>query len=128
MRSRRSFSDPGQARAADAFVAPGAWVSHVVLVETVWVLSAVYGLTPARCATAIERLLDHRDLTVQEADVVRRSLERFRARPVLGFSDCLVAEIATKAGHVPVGTFDRKLGGSPGTRLLRGRRQERGPT
>jgi predicted nucleic acid-binding protein len=30
-------------------------------------------------------------------------------RPSLGFSDCLVLEIARKAGHVPLGTFDRAL-------------------
>jgi predicted nucleic acid-binding protein len=25
------------------------------------------------------------------------------------FSDCLILEIAKKAGHVPVGTFDREM-------------------
>ena len=30
--------DAKQATAAEAFVNPGAWVSHLVLVETVWVL------------------------------------------------------------------------------------------
>jgi hypothetical protein len=28
-------------------------------------------------------------------------------RPALGFSDCLILEIARKAGHLPLGTFDR---------------------
>jgi predicted nucleic acid-binding protein len=27
----------------------------------------------------------------------------------LGFSDCLVLETARKAGHLPLGTFDRDL-------------------
>jgi predicted nucleic acid-binding protein len=29
--------------------------------------------------------------------------------PALGFSDCLILEIARKAGHVPLGTFDKRL-------------------
>jgi hypothetical protein len=33
-----------------------------------------------------------------------------RRKPALGFSDCFVLEIAGKAGHVPLGTFDRNLG------------------
>lgn len=102
--------DAKQVAAAEAFVAPGAWVSHVVLVETAWVLDAVYGLDAARIAAAIAMLLDHRDLTLQDPDVVAAALGAFRARPKLGFSDCMVLEIARKAGHVPLGTFDRQLG------------------
>ena len=114
--------DPAQARAADEFVSAGAWISHVVLVETVWVLSAVYDLTPAQCATAVARLLEHDALAVQDGDVVQRALERFGKRKSLGFSDCLVVEIAAKAGHLPVGTFDRALGKVPGATWIRGRR------
>ena len=51
----------------------------------------------------------HRDLTVQDAEVVVAALVHYRSRPSLGFSDCLVLEIARKAGHVPMGTFDRTL-------------------
>src|SRR2546430_10668451 len=38
-----------------------------------------------------------------------RSLEEFKKRPALGFSDCLVLEIARKAGQLPLATFDRNL-------------------
>ena len=34
--------DAEQTVAAEAFVAPGAWISQVVLVETLWVLESVY--------------------------------------------------------------------------------------
>jgi predicted nucleic acid-binding protein len=37
------------------------------------------------------------------------ALETFRRRPTLGFSDCLLVELAQKAGHLPLGTFDRDL-------------------
>jgi len=101
--------DARQVAAAEAFVAPGAWVSHLVLVEAIWVLDSVYELAPDRLASAVELLLQHRDLTIQDADVVTRALDAFRARPALGFSDCLVLEVARQAGHLPLGTFDRAL-------------------
>ena len=101
--------DPDQAAAAEAFVEPGAWVSHLVLAETLWVLDSVYGRTPAQLAKAVELLLNHKNLTVQDADVVSAAVVSFRARPSLGFSDCLVLEIARKAGHLPLGTFDKTL-------------------
>jgi len=44
---------------AERFVAPGAWVSHLVLAEITWVLSAVYGLRHAAIATTVEMLLSH---------------------------------------------------------------------
>jgi len=101
--------DPGEASSADAFTAGGAWVSLLVLAETARVLDAVYERSAAQIATGIEMLLNHRDLTLQDADVVEHALEQFRRRPGAGFSDCLVVEIARKAGHLPVGTFDRDL-------------------
>lgn len=102
--------DEKQVSAAEAFVARGAWVSHLVLAETTWVLGAAYELAHADIATAVEMLLHHQNLTVQDAEVVEAALQQYRDKPSLGFSDCLVLEIARKAGHVPLGTFDRTLG------------------
>jgi len=44
--------DADQAGAADAFISKGAWVSHLVLAETFWVLNFVYDLSRAQIATA----------------------------------------------------------------------------
>jgi predicted nucleic acid-binding protein len=38
------------------------------------------------------------------------ALARFRRRPKLGFSHCIVLEAARKAGHIPLATFDKELG------------------
>jgi predicted nucleic-acid-binding protein len=81
--------DAAQVKAAEEFVAGGAWVSQLVLAGTIWVL-----------------------------DTVQRALDHFRARPALGFSDCLVLEIARKAGHLPIGTFDRALSKLEGTQRV----------
>jgi predicted nucleic-acid-binding protein len=101
--------DPGQLAKAEAFVENGAWVSQLVLAETLWVLDSVYSLKPAALATAVEMLLDHKQLSLQDPEVIIGALTHFRSRPALGFSDCLVLEIARKAGHLPLGTFDRGL-------------------
>ena len=101
--------DTAQVRAAEEFIATGAWVSQLVLAETTWVLDAVYERSVEQIATSIDMLLNHEHLTVQDADVVAAAAENFRKRPALGFSDCLVLEIARKAGHLPLGTFDRDL-------------------
>jgi predicted nucleic-acid-binding protein len=110
--------DAAQVAAAEKFVAAGAWVSHLVLAETLWVLDAVHERTPAQLAAAIEMLLNHELLAIQDPDVVARALVEFRARPSLGFSDCLVLGIARKAGHVPLGTFDRRLAKLDGVQRL----------
>ena len=101
--------DPKQVAAAERFVERGAWVSHLVLVEAMWVLVSVYDREPADIATVVEMLLNHEHLTVQDSDNVAEALVHFRQRPALGFSDCLVLAIARKAGHLPLGTFDRNL-------------------
>ena len=110
--------DARQLASAESFVQRGAWISHLVLAETVWVLEASYDLSHTEIATAIEMLLSHESLTLQESEVVVQALEQYRRRPSLGFSDCLVLEIARKAGHVPLGTFDRGLAKIEGTELL----------
>lgn len=111
--------DARQVAAAESFVQKGAWVSHLVLAEAIWVLSSVYELGAAELATAIDMFLNHKDLRVQDTEVVAEALKHFRKRPALSFSDCLVLEIAGKAGHLPLGTFDRDLARLEGAEALK---------
>ena len=110
--------DPRQVVSADHFVAKGAWVSHLALAETSWVLASVYNRSAAEIATAVELLLNHRELTLQAPAVVAAALAVFKDRPAVGFSDCLLLEIARKAGQLPLGTFDRDLGKLDGAQKL----------
>jgi predicted nucleic-acid-binding protein len=110
--------DIAQTTSAEVFAQKGAWVSQLVLVETIWVLDSVFGLSHRQLAVAVEMLLDHRDLVLQDPDVVAAALAHYRKRPKLGFSDCMVLEVARKAGHIPVGTFDREFGKLEGTERL----------
>lgn len=111
--------DEGQAAAADRFIESGAWVPALALAEATWVLEAVYNRDPAQIAAAIEMLLNHDRLTIQDADVVSAALAHFRRRPSLGFSDCLLLETSRKAGHTPIGTFDARFARLDGAERLR---------
>ena len=110
--------DDVQVRAAESFVERGAWVSHLVLAETCWVLGITYDFEHGEIATAIDMLLNHEQLTLQDADVVTAAVEEYRRRPAIGFSDCLILEIAKKAGHTPLGTLDRRLSKLQGAELV----------
>jgi predicted nucleic-acid-binding protein len=101
--------DAAQVSAAESFISKGAWISHLVLAETLWVLDSVYELSRTQIATAVDMLMNHRELSLQDADVVAAALGHYRNRPAVDFSDCLVLEIARKAGHLPVATFDRNF-------------------
>ena len=107
-----------QVAAAEAFVEGGAWVSHLALAEATRVLVAVYGRQPREIAKAVEMLLNHRQLTLQDSETVASALQSFRKRPALGFSDCLMLEAARRAGHLPLGTFDRRLARLEGAERL----------
>lgn len=110
--------DEKQARQADQFAGKGAWVSHLVLAESVCVLDSVYARTPVQLAAALRLMLAHESLVMQDADAVSAALDHFETKPSLGFSDCLVLEIARKAGHLPLGTFDRALAKLSGAQKL----------
>ncbi|HTA46065.1 MAG TPA: type II toxin-antitoxin system VapC family toxin [Bryobacteraceae bacterium] len=110
--------DPRQATAADSFIEAGAWVSILALAETVWVLSSDCALGPAKIATTVEMLLNHKDLTLENSEVVAAALDLFRNRPALGFLDFLRIELARHAGHLPLGTFDRNLARVSGAQKL----------
>lgn len=110
--------DSRQLAVSEEFVRGGAWVSNLVLMETVWVLDSVYEVPHGAIAAAVEMLLDHEQLTIQDADVVAAALAHYRRRPSTGFSDCLILEVARKAGHLPLGTLDRELARLDGVQKL----------
>lgn len=105
--------DAEQVERAEEFVAPGAWVSHLVLAEAVWVLASAYDMDQDRIETLVEMLLAHHHVVLQDPDVVRAALDDFRSRTSAGFADCLIVRIARKLGHRPTGTFDKAMSQLP---------------
>ncbi|MBS0377419.1 MAG: type II toxin-antitoxin system VapC family toxin [Proteobacteria bacterium] len=110
--------DEQQTHAAERAVRSGGWISQLVLAETLWVLTSVYSLDRAKTAETVALLLNHSTLTIQDYATVEAALEQFRKNPNVDFSGCLVLEIARKAGHLPLATFDRALGKCAGTQRL----------
>jgi len=110
--------DDRQVSSAQAFVDNGAWVSVLALAEAIWVLATAYKFSARQLADGIEMLLNLRNLVLQDSDAVRAALDLFQQKPSLGFSDCLILQLARKAGHLPLGTFDRSLGKIEGTQRL----------
>ena len=110
--------DAHQLDAALSYIKIGAWVSILALTETIWVLRDVYGRGAEELIGVLETLLGHESLVIQDSDAVSRALDLFRSRPSLGFSDCLMLELARKHGNLPLGTFDCNLGKLPGAQRL----------
>ena len=110
--------DDRQRSAAEAFVSSGAWVSHLVLAETVWVLDSVYGLTRSELISVIEMLQDHEYVMLEEPHVIFAALTNYKQKPSFAFTDCLILEIARKAGQIPLGTFDKNLAKLDGAERL----------
>ena len=110
--------DARQVSVAESFVGNGAWVPHLAIAEATWVLASVYDRDPKAIATSVEMLLSHEHLMVQDTEVVAAAVAQFRQQPKVGFSDCLMLEVARKAGHTPLGTFDRDLGKIDGAQRL----------
>ena len=111
--------DPKQVEAARRFVTNGAWISHLVIAETLWVLQAAYGRRRPEIIAAVEMLLSNRSLVVQEPETVSAALHLFKESKGVDFSDCLILCIAQKAGHAPLGTLDKKFGRIDGVAIAK---------
>lgn len=110
--------DPKQAEAAEDYIESSAWVSHIALVETIWVLDSVYEKTRLEISKMLEGLLDHKSLIIQDEAVVAEALKTFRESRGVDFSDCMMLAVARKNGHTPLGTFDTKLGRVAGAQKI----------
>lgn len=114
--------DPKQSAAATRLftslsAASPAFVSHVVLTETVWVLQSRYAADAAKIGQVLETLLRTEVIQVERADIVWRALRRFRQHKG-GFPDAWVAELALAAGCKEIVSFDRGAVKRSGMTLL----------
>ncbi len=87
--------DPAQTRRAFTYLEARRplWVSTVVLVETVWVLTAVYGWSKAQVLAMLETASNSRDFAFQSVETVRAAIAVY-ASGKADFSDCLALELA----------------------------------
>lgn len=88
------------------------FVSHIVLCEVVWVLTAGYRLSKADVAATVRSLLSSAQLVFEDAAEVRRALGRHEAGKG-DFADYLIGARAVVRGCEKVATFDKALLGEP---------------
>lgn len=110
--------DHRQVTAAESLVKEGAWLSVIALAEIAWVLDSVYEFNRRQLTAALEMLLDHQQIVVDQPAIVERAIEVFRSRSRVTFSDCLLLELARQAGCLPLATFDRDLAKLDGAELI----------
>ena len=96
--------------------APG-FIPLVSIVELVWVLSSCYGLERAQLVAALEALLRTKEVAVENAEVVWRSVRNFRDSTG-GFADCLIERSAATVGCDRTMTFDKGAAKNCGMTLI----------
>ena len=115
--------DPKQSAVATRFIEsrlsaenPG-FVSTVTLCELAWVLAESYGAERKRIREIIEGLLATKQLVIERAELVWKSLRAWERAPA-DFSDALIAQLAIAHGAEKTVTFDRTAARLPGFELL----------
>jgi predicted nucleic-acid-binding protein len=85
---------------------PG-FISLVTMVETVWVLDRVYGLSTQEVAAAVERILQADTLVVQNEQEVFTAMLALKTGAG-SFADALIGALGAWAGCSATLSFDKK--------------------
>ena len=84
---------------------PG-FVPLVAVIELVWVLSSSFELARVQITSALEILLQTKEIQIERAEVVWRALRIYQGSSA-DFADCMVERSAAAAGCLRTMTFDR---------------------
>lgn len=96
----RSHSDP-------------AYISRLVLAETLWTLARTHGFTVSAQSGVIRALLSSSDVVIEKSETLRRAvLDAEEANT--GIADAIIAHTAIDAGCDGVVTFDKRAQRLPG--------------
>jgi predicted nucleic-acid-binding protein len=115
--------DPAQSRQANAVVAEATaggarcFIGPVVLCELSWVLRESYAQSKSDLVKTFDLILATRQFEVGDKDLVRDALEAFRFGRA-DFADYLIGVAGRRAGCTETVTFDRRLRGAAGFRVL----------
>lgn len=94
-----------------------AFLSREVVLETVWVLERAYRFDRTAIGTAIDGLLEARELVIEDADQIGLAIHRYLSGGP-GFADHLILAVAQAEGCETVYTFDKKAAKEVGATLL----------
>jgi predicted nucleic-acid-binding protein len=115
--------DPVQARKATTLIEsltaeqPG-YITHVALIETIWVLARAYDLGREEIVHVVETMLRARELIVEAAETVWKAA-RLYGTSSADFADCLIERTCHDAQCEYTATFDSKAAKTAGMRLIK---------
>jgi len=95
---------------------PG-FVSQIVLVETVWILTRIHKIPRHSIVDMLKALLHSNELVFEGRETILAALSTFRNTKA-DFSDALIAHNNSRAGCEKTFTFDRNAANIKGMRLL----------
>jgi predicted nucleic-acid-binding protein len=95
---------------------PG-FISLATMLETVWVLENIYGLSEQELAQAIETILQIKTFVVQNEKEVHTAMLALKTRQG-SFDDALIGSLGTWAGCDWTLTFDKKASRLQGFKLI----------
>jgi predicted nucleic-acid-binding protein len=115
--------DVAQARKADAVINGAVArrdrcaIAPVVLCELVWVLRGAYDTPKDQIVATLDRILATQQFEILDKDRVREAFEVYRSGGA-DFADYLIGAVNRAAGCDETATFDRRLRGEAGFRVL----------
>ena len=115
--------DPQQSALAVEFVEGScseknpAFINHIVLCETAWVLDRCYDVKKDIFADILEKILKTEQFTIPGLEMVWRALREFK-KTGADFADCLLSQINFANGCEHTVTFDKTASAGIGYRLL----------
>lgn len=89
------------------------FVSHLVLLETEWVLRSRYGLPKTLIVEAVSGLLDAADVQFEDEVAIEEALFVWKDAAA-DFADCLIGVKNRRLGCRATATFDAKASRLPG--------------
>lgn len=85
------------------------YINHVVLAETVWILTKYYRYSRSALANTIERILLATEFEVEAKLLAWEAFHEFR-RGTADFADALIGAVNKSAGCSTTATFDKEAG------------------
>lgn len=114
--------DPEQSKIASDFIENKcdennpAFLNHVVLCETIWVLERLYDVNKKLMLEIIEKILNTEHFRIYKIEIVWRAFQEFKLKNA-DFADCLLAQINIESGCKETMTFDKAASKTSGYKL-----------
>lgn len=110
--------DPEQSRTAVRCIeSDTCFINAIVLCELVWVLEAAYRYPKDIIAATLEKILQTGDFEIEDRDTAWQALADYRSTKA-DFADCLIAHRNIAAGCEETATFDKRVKGARGFRMI----------